>query len=154
MWHGTEWRAKQLINPRPQRADGPLKPSFGLSGAVTRRRGQEVNNKRMKRRPWARPHPRAHSIPCQAHFRSKKSANPLRGFSLQASYVHICLPNNILFAICLAGSPRPAHSRSVTRVPRPSSAWAGIFRQLARPLSSANQVASFGHGKCPVLILS
>src|ERR1039457_699858 len=22
------------------------------------------------------PHPRAHSIPCQAHFRSKKSANP------------------------------------------------------------------------------
>ena len=87
-----------------------LDTSFGLSGAVTPRRGQEANNKRMKRRPWARPHPRAHSIPCQAHFRSKKSANPLRGFSLEASYVHICILNNILFAICLAGGHAPAHS--------------------------------------------
>jgi hypothetical protein len=66
-------------------ADGPLKPSFGLSGALP-----PVS------RSKTRPSSVAHLV--KSPLSVQKSPNPFRMLSLRSMYVHSCMENNILFA--------------------------------------------------------
>jgi len=108
-----------LIDLRKHRAiredfwDGLVSESRRKEKAIPYEQYRATRLKRAKKRiktesrvvRRARTHPRPISYLVKPHFRSRNPANRLCAFSLGASYIHICIPKNILFAICLPSLP-------------------------------------------------